>query len=76
MKSIINGIMSRPDGVKRFAKVIKKHSHNRYVVRDKQGRTFQAESETIWRSGNFVSVVDGRITGEASVFAEPKTINV
>ena len=76
MKTIIQSIMARPDGVKRIAKVIKFQSHNRYVVRDKQGRTFPAESDQDWRPGEFVSVIDGRIVGKAAVFVEPKTINV
>jgi len=75
MREFIKRIAAE-DSVKVFGIVIKLHSPDRYVIEDRLGRRFHAESSTTYSPGQYVTVVEKRIVGKAAIFASPETINV
>jgi hypothetical protein len=62
---ILNNLFRQPDN-KRYGRIVKPLSGNRYQVVDSQGRSEEVSSSVKWSVSSGVEIKDGRIVGKAS----------
>lgn len=76
MNVIIQNLTKAPEPTKRFCRVVKPLSGNKYQVRDSAGRVVVVESSSSWSVGDGVTVMQGWIVGAAAKFINPKVVEV
>jgi hypothetical protein len=75
-RRLLKEMLHGPDRVKRFGTVAAILPRDRYQVTDQAGRVLVVESSALYRVGDQVTVIDGRIVGPARRFARRKIYRV
>ena len=76
MNVVLQNLTRQPEAVKRFYRVVKPLSGNRFQVKDSSGRVAVVESGKKWSVGAGVTVSQGWIVGAATKFINPKVYEV
>lgn len=76
MRDLIRRLWLGNEQLKRFCTVERVLADGRYRVRDLKGESFEAESTTLWRRSEWVTVIDKRIVGPARRFINVKSYRV